>query len=135
MAALSAGLGNRDDMRVCFVRFGHKEGAFPPYGKSRNALSGAFECGVSVYEALERDGKYQILLPRLDGTAPATLGQCFNVAQGLWGIENHPLFEVDGELAGFGSDGEPLLINCRVVKRIFELPNAEITGGDSRPVD
>lgn len=106
---------------MCFVRFGHKDGAFPPGEMSRNGLTGEFEIGVSVYEALERDGKYQILLPRIDGTAPATLGMCFNAAQGLWGMENYPLYEVDGEVVGIGSDGEPLLKNCKVVKRIFKL--------------
>lgn len=55
----------------------------PPSGKSKNNLTGEVERGVSVYEALERNGGYQILLPRMDGTAPATLGQCYNVAQGL----------------------------------------------------
>jgi hypothetical protein len=107
-------------MRVCYVRFGHGKGALPPSGKSTNCLTGEEEVGVSVYEALERDGKYQILLPKLDGTSPATLGMCFNVAQGLWGMQNHPLYEVDGDVIGEGSDGEPLLTNCRVIKRIFQ---------------
>ena len=110
-------------MRLCFVRFGRKGKALPSSGKSRNALTGEQECGVSVYEAIERDGQYQILLPRLDGTAPATLRQCYNAAQGLWGMENNPLFEVKGDIVGTGSDGEPLLKNCEVVKQIFELPN------------
>ena len=114
------------EMRICFVRFGHKDGAFPPSGHSKNCSTGDLETGVSVYEALERGGKYQILLPRLDGTAPATLGMCFNVAQGLWGMENNPIFEVVGEVVGIGSDGEPLLKNCKVVKRIFELPNDQV---------
>ena len=113
-------------MRICFVRFGRKDGAFPPSGRSKNCLTGDLEIGVSVYEALERDGKYQILLPRLDGTSPATLGMCFNAAQGLWGMENNPIFEVVGDVVGIGSDGEPLLKNCKVVKRIFELSNTQV---------
>lgn len=106
--------------RFCYVRFGHKEGALPLGEQSANCITGTSELGVSAYEAVERNGRYQILLPRLDGTAPATLGMCFNVAQGLWGMENRPLYEVAGDLIGFGSDGEPLLKNCSVVKRIFE---------------
>lgn len=102
-------------MRIVYVRFG----ALPEDGKSRNALTGELEAGVSVYEALERDGQYQILLPKMDPQAIATLGNCFNVAQGLWGQEHHPLHLVEGEVVGKGSDGETLLANCRVVRRIF----------------
>lgn len=106
-------------MRLCFVRFGCSTGACPAGGKSKNSLTGKREKGVSVYEALERDGKYQILLPRVDPTSIATLSMCYNVAQGLWGKVNHPLYEVDGTLVGFGSDGEPLLKDVRTVKRIL----------------
>lgn len=106
-------------MRLTYVRFGCQEGAFPPDGLSGNFITGEKEKGVSVYEALERDGKYQILLPALDPFTVGTLGQCYNVAQGLWGQENHPLYEISGILIGMGSDGEPLLKDCKVIKQIF----------------
>lgn len=105
-------------VRLCFVRFGGKDGALPPDEHSLNNLTKQRERGVSVYEAIERDGKYQILLPCLDPQAAATLGTCFNVAQGLWGKVNHPLYEVSGDVVGVGSDGEPLLRNCQVVQKI-----------------
>ena len=96
-------------------------GALPEDGRSRNALTGELEAGVSVYEALERDGAHQILLPRLRPESVGTLGMCFNTAQGLSGQVNHPLYLVGGELAGTGSDGEPLLKNCKILQRIFHV--------------
>ena len=106
-------------IRLCFVRFGRKDGAFPVGEVSYNKLTGEPELGVSVYEAVERGGQYQLLLPRLDPMTIATIGMCFNTAQGLWGQTEHPLYEVEGDFVGIGSDGEPLLKNCRVVRRIF----------------
>jgi len=114
-----------DSVRFCFVRFGRKNGVFPLAEDSHNALTGQKEGGVSVYEAVERNGVYHILLPRIDPISIATLGMCFNVAQGLWGQAEYPLYEVVGDLVGFGSDGEPLLRNCRVVCRLFKQ-NAEM---------
>lgn len=108
--------------RICYVRFGRKSEPVPRSGKSFNSLEQREEAGVSVYEALCREGdQYQIILPPISSTTVATLGMCLNVAQGLWGLENNPLYEVTGDLVGVGSDGEPLLKNCRVVKPIFHL--------------
>jgi hypothetical protein len=41
-------------MRLCYVRFGY----IPENGLSVNSLTKEYEIGVSVYEAIERDGKY-----------------------------------------------------------------------------
>jgi hypothetical protein len=103
-------------MNIVYVRFG----GIPENERSRNYLTKEYEAGVSVYEALERDGKYQILLPKLDPVSIATLGNCYNTAQGLWGKENNPLYLIEGDFIGYGSDGEPLLKNCKIIKRIFE---------------
>ena len=108
-------------MRLCYVRFGCAEGPFPANERSLNSLTGELEPGVSVYEALVRDGNYQILLPPLSPTTITTLGMCYNCAQGLHGLENSPIYEVEGDRIGTGSDGEPLLINCRVVRKVFHL--------------
>ena len=40
-------------MKLIYVRFGE----IPANGKSKNYLTGEYEKGVSVYEALEREGK------------------------------------------------------------------------------
>ena len=106
-------------MRLCYVRFGRKEGPFPPDEKSLNSITDTIEDGVSVYEAIERNGKYQLLLPKIDPISIGTIGMCFNVAQCISGQINRPLYEVTGDIVGMGSDGEPLLKNCRVVRRIF----------------
>ena len=45
---------------------------------------------------------------------------CFNVSQCISLLKEKPLFEVEGDHIGVGSDGEPLLKNCRVVKEILD---------------
>ena len=106
-------------MRICYVRFGRKSEPFPENERSWNVLTQQYEDGVSVYEAIERNGNYQIILPKMDGTTLATLGMCYNVAQGLSGQTDNPLYEVTGDVVGHGYDGEPVLRNCKVVKKIF----------------
>jgi hypothetical protein len=101
-------------MRLCYVRFGH----IPETGYSKNHLTGECENGTSVYEALERGGKYQIILPKIESIG--SLGMCFNVSQCISLLKEKPLFEVEGDHIGVGSDGEPLLKNCRVVKEILD---------------
>lgn len=90
---------------ILFIRFGE----LPQSGKSRNHLTEQDEAGVSVYEAVERkDGRIQVLLPRLDYSACVSLSGCID----------RPAFIVHGEIVGYGSDGEPLLRDCRVVRAI-----------------
>ncbi|RLC45238.1 MAG: hypothetical protein DRH57_08380 [Candidatus Cloacimonadota bacterium] len=105
-------------MEVVYVRFG----MIPENGKSYNSLDEFYEEGVSVYEALHRDGQFQLLLPMIDETSIATLGNCYNTAQCLSGQIYHysRLNLVEGEYIGNGSDGEPLLKNCKIIRPIFE---------------
>ena len=104
-----------ESMRLCYVRFGH----IPKDGQSLNHYTKYKEDGVSVYEALERDGKYQILLPKIESVV--TLGMLFNISQNISLLKENPLFEVEGELIGYGSDGEPLLKDCRIIKEILDF--------------
>ena len=94
-------------MKLVYVRFGE----IPANGKSKNYLTGEYEKGVSVYEALERDEKISILLPNLTGSACVSLSE----------VLDRPMFIVDGELCGTGSDGEPLLKNCKIVREIKNI--------------
>ena len=105
-------------MKLFYVRFG----LIPKSGKSYNYLNNFEEVGVSVYEALYDNGSYRILLPKLLDTSINTLGMCFNVAQCLSGQLDRKtcLYLVDGEKIGEGSDGEPLLKDCTIIKPIFE---------------
>lgn len=103
------------NMRFCYIRIGE----FPPTGKSRihcgDELLGE-ETGVSVWEAVELDGKYRILIPNpCNANAMGDLESDF--------LRSHyyisrPVFEVEGDVIGTGSDGEPLLANIRNIKKL-----------------
>ena len=85
-----------------YVRFGD----LPKCGYSKNYANGKPEAGVSVIEARQNLLTAEIeLMP---------YGSCHSW---LW-IQDRPLYEVTGDLVGYGSDGEPLLKNCKVVTRI-----------------
>jgi len=71
------------------------------------------EKGVSVYEALQDDnGKINILMPKLTYSACVSLSGC---------IERKS-YIITGELVGMGSDAEPLLRNCKLLKEINLIP-------------
>jgi hypothetical protein len=94
-------------MELCYIRFGE----LPESEKSKNNLTGEDEIGVSVYQALKFDDIYKILLPSLSGSACVTLSGCLD----------RPMYEVSGIPIGNGSDGEPLLRKCKIVKEIHQL--------------
>ncbi|WP_034340203.1 hypothetical protein [Deinococcus misasensis] len=85
----------------CFIRFG----ALPEGGKSRNHRSNTLEAGVSVYQAYRsiNTGSYIIMLDGIDQISAAF---CIS--------DEVPAFFVTGDLLDVrGSDGEPLLVNCK----------------------
>jgi len=91
-------------MKKVYIRFGK----IPSSKKSLNHLTETLERGVSVYEAVDEDGKYKVILP-----SPTT-SSCV----GLSGCLERQVYLVEGNLIGEGSDREPLLENCKVVKKI-----------------
>jgi len=93
---------------VIYVRFGD----IPASGRSRNHLLNTDEPGVSVYEALARNGHVQVLLPKLNTPGLVSLS----------GVNERSMYRVEGEIVGTGSDGEPLLNPCKIVELI--TPNA-----------
>lgn len=102
-------------MRFCYIRIGE----IPPAGKSRihrgDILEGE-EKGVSVWEAVELNNKYRILIPNpCNANAMGDLDSDF--------LRSHyyisrPVFEVEGDVIGRGSDGEPLLTKIRNIKKL-----------------
>lgn len=85
-----------------YVRFG----AVPQSGKSYNFRDGFFEKGVSVYEAVHINKNYYI----------DVCGSIFTYS-GLQ--KNKEAYEVAGNaLNDRGSDGEPLLNNTEIIKKI-----------------
>ena len=89
---------------IVFIRFGDP----PDTGRSRNNLTGFLEDGMSVYEAIEKDGKINIILPNWEAGACVTLSSCFRESAYL----------VEGDVVGHGSEGEPLLSNYHIIKKV-----------------
>lgn len=80
----------------------------PKNGRSKNYLTGKLEAGVSVYEGFIRDNKAFVLLPKATGSA----------CVGARVLTRRPTYQVKGDVVGRGSDGEPVLANCRIVRPI-----------------
>lgn len=101
-------------MRLCYIRFGKL-----PIGKSKiyrgDVLIGE-EDGISVWECLEHNGTYRLLVPN-----PCNANAMADIDSYL--LRSHyynskPVFEVEGTVVGTGSDGEPLLSNITMVKKL-----------------
>lgn len=82
-----------------FVRFGD----LPEGGRSRNEETGDLEAGVSVYRGEWQSSDHDVLCVTL-----ANEGDVIQLRQ----LDDRPIFLVEGEEAGTGSDGEPLLANA-----------------------
>lgn len=82
-----------------FVRFG----ALPDGGRSRNDETGDLEAGVSVYRGEWQSSDRDVLCVTL-----VSEGDAFQLRQ----LEDRPIYLVEGEEVGTGSDGEPLLANA-----------------------
>lgn len=104
-------------MRFCYLRFGE----MPPDGKSKihkgDTLIGE-EDGVSVWECLECNGTYRLLVPN-----PCNANAMADIDSDL--LRSHyynpkPVFEVEGTVVGTGSDGEPLLSNITMIKKLAD---------------
>ena len=104
-------------MRFCYIRIGD----IPKTGKSRihrgDELIGE-EKGVSVWEAVELNGKYRILIPNpCNADAMGDLDSTF--------LRSHyysakPVYELDGDIIGVGADGEPLITNIKHIKKLAD---------------
>lgn len=82
-----------------------------------------YEKGVSVYNAIEIDGRWRILMPlpfkEGQGNTYETLIQ--EVTQCRYKIEKpRKVYLVIGDEVGIGSDNEPLLKNIKILEDITE---------------
>lgn len=93
-----------------FIRFGK----IPEDGKSLNHLTNEKEIGISVYEGLKENGKFKIVMPSLTSSACVSLSGLILKACG----RPDDIFIVEGTVIGKGSDGEPLLANCKITQQI-----------------
>lgn len=91
----------------CYLRYGD----LPDTGKSHNYRDGTVEAGVSVFRGQ--------ILP--DGTARATVSHNYEMGTLLsLQAEGRPLYLVTGVYIGDGSDGEPVLADCTIIRQVRE---------------
>ncbi len=101
-------LNVKGEEKRIFIRFGN----IPQDGKSKihNGDEGVIgkEIGVSVYEAIQDGGNIKILIPKNETCVLVSMSGCFD----------KPAFLVEGDIIGTGSDGEPLLINVKIINSL-----------------
>jgi hypothetical protein len=95
-----------EEGRQYYVRFGE----LPKSGYSTNFARGTFEGGASVYDAVGRKGRLVLQVPPEGEWADQDLRDRIKQEQ--------EAYVVEGEYAGEGGDGEPLLRKARVVARV-----------------
>lgn len=90
-------------MESKYIRFGK----IPASGRSMNSMDNSLEAGVSCYRIV-RIGKEW----RIDGAWGSYM---MLASSGL------PLYEITGDVVGIGADGEPLLSNVSIVRKMRKL--------------
>lgn len=98
--------------KVHYYRWGEP----PESGRSRHVISGKYERGVSVYAArLNPINGHLVMDP--SGLKFEHYGSAVS--------SDRPVYLMEGDKAGRGSDGEPLLRNARVVRRLHPVSTTE----------
>lgn len=87
----------------CYLRYRQP----PSGGRSYNSRDGVYEAGVSVYRAYRLGDRYVIDLTGHDVFSSLFISQ-----------SNEDLYLVTGEEIGTGADGEPVLRNVHIVRRV-----------------
>lgn len=109
-----------NNLQECYIRVGH----IPENERSKNHQTECYENGVSCFRgAIDSNGEcYPIIENHKDISTLCPLDGIFN-------SNDVPVYIIDGNETGFGSDGEPLLLDIFVKKRIypkiFELISTE----------
>ena len=97
-----------------FIRFGK----IPTDGLSTIHYRGydlGKEIGLSVYNCAFINDKYHIILP-----VPCSSGTIHSL-EGFILYNNHKkVYLVDGDIVGYGTDGEPLIANVKIVDDITD---------------
>ena len=88
------------------------------------------ENGVSVYPAFELNGNIVLGL-----TLPITMTTLYT-QQHLLEYDNRPCYLVSGDYVGKGTDGEPLIRNISIIKRLYNYRIKEFENqGEQKPSD
>lgn len=102
-------------MNEYFIRFGEipeNERSTEYIGSGDGQIPNKILDGVSVYECiLDKDNIPRIIVPRLTKTTMDTLYgmMCYNTKN---------IYLVSGDIVGVGTDGEPLLKNIKIVRKL-----------------
>lgn len=67
------------------------------------------ETGVSVYDAVQIDNEWRIVVPK-----KMTYSTCVSLSAYV----DKEFYLVQGDLVGYGSDGEPLIKNVKIVSKL-----------------
>jgi hypothetical protein len=109
-------------MNKKYIRIGEIPPTEEPRIYNGDAIVG-IEKGVSVYEAIEYDGKWRIIMPLPFKEGQGTTYECLvqNTTECRYKIEKPTqVYLVSGDEVGIGSDNEPLLKNIKVLDNITE---------------
>lgn len=105
-------------MDKCYIRFGE----IPKYEVSGIYLGGeriGVEKGVSVYDAVEIDGEWRVVLPNpLLKEVGFDLYNFISNTKHLVETERRPMYLVQGDEVGKGTTNEPLLRNVKIIKEL-----------------
>jgi hypothetical protein len=72
------------------------------------------EIGVSCFEYIKKDDEYRIILPSSNEALSTDLYDFFDMAKS----GKYPIYLIDGDIVGYGSCNEPLLVNIKVIKKL-----------------
>lgn len=98
-----------------FIRFGdipENEISVVYSGSGDGQYLKGYEIGVSCYNAKKIKNTWFIVLPHITKTTLNTLHSLY------YNFDNRKSYLVKGKLVGYGSDGEPLLKNVKIIKEI-----------------
>ncbi len=77
------------------------------------------EKGVSVYDAVEIDGEYRVVLPHpLLKEVGFDLYNFIQATEYMYETEHRPMYLVQGDEVGKGATNEPLLRNVKIIKEL-----------------
>lgn len=105
-------------MDKCYIRFGEipKNEVSSIY---RGEVKVGEEKGVSVYDAIEIDGEWRVVLPNpLLKEVGFDLYNFISSTKHLVETERRPIYLVRGDEVGKGSTNEPLLRNVKIIKEL-----------------
>lgn len=99
-----------------FIRIGEipeKEKSSINLGSGDGKRFIGYEIGVSCYHATKVDDEYHIVLPHV---TKSTIGTLYGLIE--YNYSNDKSYLIEGDLVGYGTDGEPLVKNIKIIKEI-----------------